>query len=316
MNTMIKNLVVALLLATAVVANAAQDIQIYTADNSKGKITGASIEKAFADAGFLISGNNDMNIAFKSKFQKTNHKMYHLFTLYRKDYALELIKLSPKAALFTPLSMSFYMNTGSNNISVSSISLEGMAKVTGISAKNKHMIAYSKLVRETLVKALPNGHFEKTSYKITKPKGELITKFTYEMELEDGNSDDAIEEELEGIQEELESSLETVGFVIAGFNKLGDEFKEAGYDKYDFFDAYSICKLPVIFEVAITHPEAGAFAPCTFYMYKEKGSKIINMAYPSVYNWLNSLNITDKPSTKVLEDAQKLMIEVVNEVTE
>ncbi|WP_324171683.1 DUF302 domain-containing protein [Sulfurimonas sp.] len=316
MNSMIKNLVVALFLVTGVVANAVQDIQIYTADNSKGKITGATIEKAFADAGFLISGNNDMNIAFKSKFQKTNHKMYHLFTLYRKDYALELIKLTPKAALFTPLSMSFYMNNGSNNISISSISLEGMAKVTGISVKNKHMIAYSKLVRDTLANALPNGHFEKTSYKVIDPKGELITRFTYEMELDEGNDADAIEEELEGIQEEMESSLETVGFVIAGFNKLGDEFKEVGYAKYDFFDAYSICKLPVIFEVAIAHPEAGAFAPCTFYMYKEKGSKTIHMAYPSVYNWLKSLNITDKSSIKVLEDAQKLMIEVVNEVTE
>ena len=74
-----------------------------------------------------------------------------------------------------------------------------------------------------------------------------------------------------------------VGFVIAGFNRLGEEFKEAGYDKYDFFDAYSICKLPVIFGVAKTHPEAGAYAPCTFYMYKEKGSNMIHMAYPSVY---------------------------------
>ena len=315
MKSIIKGLVTALLLVTGVAASAAQDIQIYTADNSKGKITGASIEKAFADAGFLISGNNDMNVAFKSKFQKTNHKMYHLFTLYKKDLVLELVKVSPKAALFAPLSMSIYMKKGSNNISISSLSLDGMAKVTGISSKNKYMIAYSKLVRATLAKALPNGHFEKTSYKVLKPKGELITTFTYEMETE-GNDADAIEEELEGIQEELEGSLETVGFVIAGFNKLGDEFKQAGYDKYDFFDAYSICKLPVIFEVAITHPEAGAFAPCTFYMYKEKGSQIIQMAYPSVYNWLSSLDITDKPSTKVLEDAQKLMIEVVNEVTE
>ena len=40
------------------------------------------------------------------------------------------------------------------------------------------------------------------------------------------------------------------------------------------------------------------------------------MAYPSVYNWLSSLDITDEASTKALEDAQKLMIEVVNEVTE
>jgi len=316
MNSFIKGLVTVLMLATAVVANAAQDVQIYTADNSKGTITGESIEKAFEDAGFVISGRNDMNIAFKGKFQKTNHKMYHLFTLYKKEFVLELVKISPKAALFAPLSMSIYMDEGSTDISISSLTVYGMAKVTGIPATNKYMLEYAKLVRATLAKALPNGHFEKTFYVSLKPKGELITTFTYEMELEKGDDTDAIEEELEGIQEELESSLETVGFVIAGFNKLADEFKEAGYDKYDFFDAYSICKLPVIFEVSRTHPEAGAFAPCTFYMYKEKGSSTIQMAYPSVYNWLSSLDITDKPSTKVLVDAQNMMIEVVNEVTE
>lgn len=315
MKSIIKGLVTALMLVTGVAASAAQDIQIYTADNSNGKITGASIEKAFADAGFVISGHNDMNIAFKGKFQKTNHKMYRLFTLYKKDLVLELVKVTPDAALFAPLSMSIYMNNGSNDISISSLSIDGMAKVTGIPATNKHMIEYAKLVRATLAKALPKGHFEKTTYKTLKPKGELVTRFTYEMETE-GDDADAIEEELEGIQEELESSLETVGFVIAGFNKLGDEFKKAGYKKYDFFDAYSICKLPVIFPVAKTHPEAGAFAPCTFYMYKEKGSQTIQMAYPSVYNWLSSLDITDEPSTKALEDAQKLMIKVVKEVTE
>lgn len=315
MKSTFKSLVLTIMLVTGVVANAAQDIQIYTADNSKEQITGASIEKVFVDAGFVISGHNDMNIAFKGKFQKTNHKMYRLFTLYKKDLVLELVKITPDAALFAPLSMSIYMNNGSNDISISSLSIDGMAKVTGIPASNKYMIEYSKLIRATLAKALPNGHFEKTSYKVLKPKGKLITRFVYEMETE-GDDIDAIDEELEGIQEELESSLETVGFVIAGFNKLGDEFKEAGYKKYDFFDAYSICKLPVIFPVAKTHPEAGAFAPCTFYMYKEKGSQQIQMAYPSVYNWLSSLDITDEPSTKALEDAQRLMIKVVNEVTE
>ena len=306
MKSMIKGLVAALLLATGVAASAAQDIQIYTADNSKGNITGASIEKAFADAGFLISGNNNMNVAFKSKFQKVNHKMYHL---YKKDLVLELVKVSPKASLFAPLSMSIYMKNDSNDISISSLSIDGMAKVTGISASNKHMIEYSKLVRATLAKALPNGHFEKTSYKILVPRGDLITSFTGEME---AHGED-VEDELEGLQTELEGSLETAGFVIAGFNKLGDEFAEAGYEKYDFFDAYSICKLPVIFTVAKTHPEAGAFAPCTFYMYKEKGSEVVSMAYPSVYNWISSLDIEDKES---IEDAQKIMVEVVNEVTE
>ncbi|MDD2449141.1 MAG: DUF302 domain-containing protein [Sulfurimonas sp.] len=312
MKSIIKKLVVALMLAAGVVASGAQDIQIYTADNSKGAITGASIEKAFADAGFVISGNNDMNVAFKSKFQKTNHKMYHLFTLYKKELVLELVKITPEAALFAPLSMSIYMKEGSNDISISSISLEGMAKVTGIPVTNKHMVEYSKLIRATLAKALPNGHFEKTSYKILTPRGELVTSFTGEMEAQG----DDVEDELEGLQTELEGSVETLGFVIAGYNKLGDEFAEAGYDKYDFFDAYSICKLPVIFEVAKTHPEAGAFAPCVLYMYKEKGSTKVKMAYPSVYNWISSLDIEDKPSIEVLEDAQKALVGVINETLE
>ena len=307
-----KKLLMALLLLVGVTASAASDIQIYTTDNAKGKITGETIEKAFASAGFIISGNNDMNVAFKSKFKKTNHKMYHLFTTYKKELVLELIKVTPKAALISPLSMSFYMKEGSNDISVSSLSLEGMAKITGIPATNKHLIEYSKLVKETLAKALPSGHFEKIEKTALKAKGALVTTFTGEMEAEGAD----VEDELEGLQTELEGSLETVGFVIAGFNKLADEFAEAGYKKYDFFDAYSICKLPVIFEVAKTHPEAGAFAPCTFYMYKEKGSTVVNMAYPSVNNWMSSLAIEDKASIKVLEDAEKLMIKVVNEVTE
>ena len=103
---------------------------------------------------------------------------------------------------------------------------------------------------------------------------------------------------------------------MAGFNKLGDEFKEAGYEKYDFFDAYSICKLPVIFQVSKNHPEAGALAPCTLYMYKEKGSTDVQMAYPSVYNWISSLAIEDKESIDVLMGAEETMINTVNETIE
>ena len=312
MKLMIKGLVLALMLATSVVS-ASEDIQIYTADNSKGKITGATIEKAFEDAGFVISGNNDMNVAFKGKFQKTNHKLYHLFTTYKADLVLKLVKVSPRAALFAPLSMSFYMNKGSNDISVSSLSIDGMAKLSGISTDNKDMQAYAKLIKDTLAKALPKGHFEKSKYVSVKATGDLVTSFTYEME---ATGAEEVAEEKEGTQMELEGSLETAGFVIAGFNELAEEFKEVGYDKYDFFDAYSICKLPIIFQVAKNHPEAGAFAPCTMYMYKEKGSSVVHMEYPSVYNWLSSLAIDDKESLKVLIGAQKTMVDVVNETVE
>ncbi len=312
MKLTIKGLVVTLLLLSGVTASASQDIQIYTTDNSKGKITGATIEKAFVDAGFIISGNRDMHIAFKSKFQHINNKMYHLFYLHKKDLVSELIKVSPKAALFAPLSMSIYMRKGSNDISISSLSLDGMAKITGISSKNKYMLEYTKLVQNTLAKALPNGHFEKLAYKPLKAKGNLVTSFTGEMEAQG----DDVQEELTGLETELQGSLETVGFIIAGFNKLGDDLQEKGYDKYDFFDAYSICKLSVIFEVSKNHPEAGALAPCTLYLYKEKGSSEVHIEFPSVYNWFSSLAIEDEVSVKELKAAEKLVVNVVNEIVE
>ncbi len=313
MSSMIKGLFIALLLVTGVTASADHDIQIYTTDNSDGKITGESVEKVFVDAGFLISGNNDMNAPFKSKFQQVNHKMYRLFTFHQKELLLELVKVSPQAALFAPLSSSIYMEKDSNDISISTLTVDGMAKITGIPADNKHMIEYGRLIKETIAKAFPNGHFDEVPFKPLPAKGELVKSFTYEMDLD---TEDDLEDELDGLETELEGSIETVGFVIAGYNKLSDDFAEAGYDKYDFFDAYSICKLPVIFEVAKTHPEAGALAPCTFYLYKEKGSDVVHMAYPSVNNWYATLAIEDKESVDVLVKAEEVMLEVINEVVE
>jgi len=159
---------------------------------------------------------------------------------------------------------------------------------------------------------MPNGKFEELNYKIEKPKGDLVNKFKVTM-TEQGKE---TEEALESFQQELEGELETRGFVLAGFNDLVEDFTKDGLDTYDIFYAYSICKVPVIFEVSKTHPEAGAFAPCTFYMSRKKGETVLHMAYPSVYNWISSIDVNDKASMDVLIKAQEAMNEAVNEVTE
>jgi glyoxylase-like metal-dependent hydrolase (beta-lactamase superfamily II)/uncharacterized protein (DUF302 family) len=291
----------------------AQDIRVYEIDNSDGKFSADIIEKAFVDAGFYISGNNDMNIAFKSKFQKTNHTAYNLFTLYKKDIVLSLVKDYPQVGLISPLSMSIYTATGSKKLSISSLSLDGMARLTGIPANNKDLVKLSSLIEDVFKKAMPGGEFKKLPYKASaKPVGKLVQTFELEMSEQGAEVEDALED----YQTYIEGELETVGFVIAGFNKLGEDFAEAGYDEYDFFDAYSLCKLPVIFEVSKKYPEAGAYAPCTFYMYKKKGDTKVHMAYPSVNNWFGAMAMESKESQKILQDAEDLMIDTVNETLE
>ena len=308
----LRSLAVAVLLTFGIAANAAQDIRIYTADNQGGKINPEGIEKAFADAGFYITGINNMNLPFDAKYKQHPHELYYLMTVHKKDFVNKIAKKYPEITLFTPLSMSIFTRNGDKTISISSMAANGISKITGIPADNADLVAYMKDVADTLAIALPNGKFETLSYKIAKPEGELVTRFTMEMDVKS----DEIEDEKEGIQDELEAGLETGGFVVAGFNELADAFAEVGNNTYDFFDVYSICKVPVIYAVSKTHPEAGAFAPCTLYMYKKKGDPLVHFAYPSIYNWISSIDAIDKESKEALLKAQNLMNNTLDEVTE
>ena len=286
------------------------DIQVFTANNKKGKITPKTIQKAFEKAGFFISANRDMNRPFKKQFKETNFDVYNLFTFYKKDLTLELAKKYDNIGLFSPMSMSIYTKKGADTISVATLSAEAMAKIMKIPADDKTLRALRALVVKTLKEALPNGKFEALSYKTTKPKGEMVS--TYSMELDE----DEWEDELDEFKMGFEGSLAPNGFVIAGENNLGDDFEDSNYTGYDFYEVYSVCKLPVIYTISKTHPEAGAFAPCSLYLAKKRDDKNMKIGFPSVYNWMSSLNLTDKKDMEILEDAQKRMNKMIGSLIE
>ena len=286
------------------------DIEIISSENSDGKITPKSIEEAFIKAGFTVSANRDMNSPFIKQFKESGFDTYNLFTFYKTDAVLELVKKYPNVGLFAPMSMSIYTKKGEKTISVSSLTAEAMAKIMKAPRDDKTLIALKKLVRETLQKALPKGVFGTPKYAINKPKGELVTTFTMEMDAEEW------EDELDEFKMGFEGELAPNGFVIAGFNNLGDEFEEAKYEAYDFYEVYSICKLPVIYTIAKAHPEAGAFAPCSLYLNKQKNNNILTIAFPSVYNWLSSMSIENKEDIQTLEVAQEGMKKILSGLTE
>lgn len=287
-----------------------EDIKVFTADNKDGKITPKSIQKAFEKAGFFVSANRDMNTPFKKQFKESSFDVYNLFTFYKKDVTLELAKKYENIGLFAPMSMSIYTKKGAKTISVSTLSSDAMAKIMKIPADEKLLTELRALVVKTLEGALPRGEFEKLSYKVAKAPGELVT--TYSMEMDPEEWDDELDEFKMGFEGELAIN----GFVMAGFNNLGDDFEEVDYEGYDFYEVYSVCKLPVIFTIAKTRPEAGAFAPCSLYLAKKKDNNNMKIGFPSVYNWISSLAVSDKKDLEVLEDAQKRMNTILTTITE
>jgi len=280
-----------------------EDIRIFTANNSEGKITSQSIEKAFKANGFTIVGNNDMNKAFAKRFKGggKDFKIYRLMFVHNPKISTKIINEYPEFGLIAPLSTSVYSKDGSS-ISISSLSLTGMSRVSGVPQTNQDLIALYNGMTKALHEALPNGKFEPLHYQITRPEGPLVTRFAFVLKNE-GNIDDA----KESYQETMEGEIESAGFIVAGFYPIMEDLAESGTNDYQFYDSYSICKLEVIYPVHKVHPEVGAFAPCTMYMYKKKGEKFTRMGYPSVYNWVLSTNIKDEKSLQPLIDAQDLL---------
>ncbi len=306
-------LIAALLFSSTSVFAKAQNIQIYTADNANGKITKDTIESAFKKVGFAIDGNNNMNTPFKQRFGSTYYKTYRLMFVHNPTLVAKLAKKYPSIGLISPLSTSVYSDDKKKTMNISTLTLDGMSNITGIPKSNKDLKAIYAMMNKALKSALPKGKFQKLNYKMKKPKGLLVTTFSAEIEVED---DSTLDEAKETFQEELEGEIEPVGFIVAGFVELNDEFKENGVNDYDFYDVYSICKLEVIYPVHKTHPEVGAYAPCSLYMYKKKGEDTTHMGFPSVQNWISSTDIKDETSLKPLLDAQKLLEDIITEVSE
>jgi len=300
MKLIVKGFLIALLMTVGLMAaETKNDVRVFTSDNADGKITGKSIEAAFKAAGFVIAANNDMNAPFMRDFKETSVDVYNLMVVFRKDTALALAEKYPEIGLFTPISLSIYTKKGDKTICLSSIEPSAMARMMKVPEDNEHIIAFGKKVEEALKAAMPKGKFVKLPYKMKAPAGELITHLSFEQKGDDW------EESKDDFQLGFEGELAPNKFVMAGFTDLNYDFEENEKEWYYFYDVYSICSIPVIYEVAKTHPEAGAFAPCSMYMYQKTGEKTIHVAFPAVHKWIAALNIEDKPSIDVLMEAQK-----------
>ncbi len=286
--------------------NEKQNLQIFSADNSNAKINAKSIEKAFNSSGLIVDVNNDMNSIFSKRYGKVHHKNYNLAIFRNKELISKLMDKYPTIGLITPLSMSIYEDAENKTINISTLSLNGMARITKIPATNPDLIQYAKSVDNALHKALINGKYITVKHNI-KPSGRhLVTEFTTEFELEDGATYKEMKKEFE---EEFEGELAPVGYLVP-------KFYELKHSDYDFFDTYSIIRFNAIYPVSKNHPDAGAYAPFSLVIYKKKGENSVHIAYPSVNNWINDLDITEEKTIKAVHKTQDMIKDILAELTE
>ncbi|MBN2815222.1 MAG: hypothetical protein JXQ67_00955 [Campylobacterales bacterium] len=290
-----------------------QNVQVYSAPNADGAITAKTVEQGFDAVGLSIAGNNDMNKPFSLRFNKTHYKVYNLAMFSNAELTLKLIKKYPNFGALTPLTMSIWSDDEAKTMNVSTLNIHGMARAAGIPVTDPDLIAYADLVQKALTTGMPNGTFKDLDYTVKFPDKKLATDFVVELE-EDADPATTVED----FEAEFEGELEPLGFLLPNYSNLQEEiFDDAGYTGvYDFYHTYSICKFDVIFPVSKLHPEAGAWAPCSFYIYKKSDENIMRMGFLSVDNWITTLDIEDEESIKPLREAQGMIEKIIKNITE
>ena len=287
-------------------SNKGQNIQIFSLDNSNGKINAKSIEKAFNESGVTVDVNNDMNSIFSKRYGNIHHKNYNLAIFHDEKSILNLMKKYPSIGLITPLSMSIYSDDTKNTINISTSSLNGMSRITKIPVTNTDLIAYAKSVDTALHKALPNGAYIAVNHDIKPKDKSLTTDFSFELELEDGTTYSELKEDFKA---EFEGELGPVGYLVPKSYKFQ-------HDDYDFFDTYSIIRFNAIYPVSKKHPDAGAYAPFSLVMYKKKDNDTVHIQFPSINNWINDLGIKEEETIKAVNKTHNMIKDILLELTE
>ncbi len=303
MSKFFKIMVVALMMLSVTNIYAGeQNLQVFSQNNADGKLDAKSVQKSFASVGVIVDVNNDMNSIFSKRYGSVQHKKYNLAIFTNDALVKKLMNKYPSIGMITPLTMSIYQDDGVLNITT--LTLAGMARLTEIPASNPDLIAYAKLVDKALHKALPKGKY--LSVKHDANAKVSVTKFSMELEVEDG---DSISDAKASFEEEFEGEISPVGFLVP-------KKYEFDHEAYDFFDTYSIIRFNAIYPVQAKHPDAGAYAPFSVVMYKKKGEDAMHIAYPSITNWITDLGIQDKKTLKAVQETQAMMNDILSELTE
>ncbi|CAA6818888.1 MAG: Unknown protein [uncultured Sulfurovum sp.] len=298
-------ILVALLLATVQSFASSANNQIFAVDNTDGKITAKTIEEAFNKSGMTVDVNNNMNSIFEKRYKKTHHKSYNLAIFSNNELVTKLLKEYPGIGRITPLSMSIYSDDKKNTINVSTLSLKGMARASGIPETNADLIAYAKMLDKALHAALPKGKYLEKANTAAAPKN-VLTTFTTEFELEDGET---YVDMKDGLKEEFESEIGSVGFLIPKSYDIATE-------DYDFYDTYSIIRFNVIFPLSKEHPDAGSYAPFSLAIYKKEGDDAVNIEFPSISNWATDLAVSDTEALAEVKKTQSMIQGILEELTE
>ena len=284
------------------------DILLFKVPNKDHKITAQTLADGLRLNGYTVAKNQDMNGPYEKQFKKTTFDSYHLMSVYHAKTSIVLVPKDPHSGIFTPFSIATYQRKGEDEFYIAFLSAKAQEHI--LKKSDTLFAKLEKLTKESIVKVLPTAVETTLPYETVSTNEPLYTKYSFEVD-----DTDAMEARSDMMMM-MENGMKPSGFVVANYIDFNKVLKENKKEDYMFYDAYSLCKLKIIYELSKKNPEAGAFAPCTMVIYHKKGSNKTEVVTLSIANLTSTLAIKDKEILKMLTKAQNTMKSIIEESAE
>jgi len=305
---MIKNLLLSLALVSSSISFAVADINFQPSSNDKLAVeytlesTNSDTDQKFFDftkkplakIGFFVNdAHHNVNNVYEQQVGETSLEQLSFSSLINDNKARPLFNIDPRLGGFTPFNLVIYRKKDDGKTVITHIMPEAALDILQISNPD---------VRKSFVEMFkPLDSAIETTFKTTKSYTKLHgyakdSMMTFELPFEEP---DDIDDFFDEFQEEFESAFETKGYIIAGFYNMKYSLNTEAdvLSDFDQYVVWSLCHIPfsyTIFDGENPLPKAAMFAPCSMYVYINKGENKMHIGMPTLGAWAAALNITDE----------------------
>ena len=332
---MVKKLLIsacALSLAASV-AFGAQGAKFYVGEGEKEKPFMSLVNEKISTIGFVLSDPHErINDAYKTKwgteFQTvkgvtSKHPDFDpmfkptldnlgFFSITNDAVVGPLLVKEPSLGGFSPFNFGIYKKMGEDKTYVGHVMPTTMLDIVGVKDKavRKAFVAsfepLDKMTEETIGKKV-----QYVDYK-SLPKKPMMT---FEVPFDRSVGVDKFKSDF---QSKFEDAFEAHKYIIAGYKDMKGsmtDLKVTSFDRFDAYWVYSLCHFR--FSEGIFNqgrPDANVFAPCSMYMYVDKGSNKLMIGMPRLATWQAVMGIKDKKMVDSITGLDKEITQIMKDL--
>lgn len=289
----------------ASMAFGAQGVKYFVGDGDKEKAYMDMVNNKITTIGFVLSDPHErINDGYKTKYGGTNLDNLGFFSVMKDADVGPLLLKEPSLGGFSPFNLHVYKKQGENKTYVGHVTPETMLDITGVKdadVRAKFIATFPEL--DAMIEKEIGSKVQYTEYSALPAKPMM----TFELPIERGAS---LETVIADFQGKFEETFEGNQYIIAGYKDIKASMTDANieFGRFDAYWVYSLCHFK--FSEGIFNqgrPDAGAFAPCSMYMYIEKGSNKIMIGMPRLATWTAVMGIKDQ---KMVDSINALDVEI------